>query len=315
MTCSLVSHRWHALASDHSLWRALCQEKKWEWRSVVPPRTPTDSYTSFGDSDDEGMGDEDEDDTVERMLFEDSGFSSMTMEATQASTSNSHMVKAWLSQVRRSQAARLRRPLPSVRNQHLTAAMKPDYKLLFATHIRLQNRFLSAQYSLSTLQTRGAPNGHSNTIYCLQLYTYPETGIQVLFTGSKDRTIREWDVSTGVVRRIIQGVHRGSVLSICAYNGLLASGGSDKTVVVWNLGSGQPIHVIRDHEDSVLCVRFNDQRLVSCSKGSLLLCRHHSHKVNGSARSNSPYLFAPELHTTIRPQGSSRGRQRHIHVG
>lgn len=215
------------------------------------------------------MGDDEEDDVVEQMLLDDSGFMSMTMEATQASTSNSHIVKAWLSQIRNS--TRIRPPIPHVfRNPHLPAAtLKPDYKLLFATHIRLRNRFLSASYSLSTLQTRGASNGHSNTIYCLQLYTYPDTGLQVLFTGSKDRTIREWDMSTGTVRRVLQGVHEGSVLSICAYNGMLASGGSDRTVVVWDLATGHAIRVIRDHEDSVLCVRFNDQRLVSCSKGEI----------------------------------------------
>lgn len=272
MTCSLVSKRWNSLASDASLWRALCQQKNWEWRKSPAPWRASQPYSSLGDSDDEGMGDDEEDDVVEQMLLDDSGFMSMARDATQASTSNSHAVQAWLSQVRHS--TRIRPPIPYVfRHPHPSAtSLKPDYKLLFATYIRLRNRFLSSSYSLSTLQTRGSPNGHTNTIYCLQLYTYPDTGMQVLFTGSKDRTIREWDMATGTVRRIIRGVHEGSVLSMCAYNGMLASGGSDRTVVVWDLSSGNPIRVIRDHEDSVLCVRFNDRRLVSCSKGWLSVC-------------------------------------------
>jgi WD40 repeat protein len=153
---------------------------------------------------------------------------------------------------------------PIARHQH------PNYKLLHLTRTRLRHRFLSGSYRLSTLQSRGSPTSHTNTIYCLQLYTYPETGIQVLFTGSKDRTIKEWDLATGAVRRTIEGVHEGSVLSICVYGDYLASAGSDSNVVVWDLVENKMVKVIDDHEDSVLCVRFDDARLVSCSKGELL---------------------------------------------
>jgi hypothetical protein len=40
--------------------------------------------------------------------------------------------------------------------------------------------------------------------------------------------------------------------------------------VVWDLVQDKVVKVIDDHEDSVLCVRFDDVRLVSCSKGELL---------------------------------------------
>ena len=153
----------------------------------------------------------------------------------------------------------------SIQHEH------PNYKLLHLTRTRLRHRFLSGSYHPSTLQSRGSPASHTNTIYCLQLYTYPETGNQVLFTGSKDRTIKEWDLATGVVLRTIEGVHEGSVLSICVYGDYLASAGSDSNVVVWDLVENKVVKVIDDHEDSVLCVRFDDARLVSCSKGELLM--------------------------------------------
>lgn len=148
-----------------------------------------------------------------------------------------------------------------------TQHLRPNYKLLHLTCTRLQHRFFSGSYRLSTLQSRGTPGSHTNTIYCLQLYTYPRTGNQVLFTGSKDRTIKEWDLSTGAVLRTIEGIHEGSVLSICVYGNYLASAGSDSNVVLWDLVQNKMAKIMDDHEDSVLCVRFDDTRLVSCSKG------------------------------------------------
>ncbi len=89
----------------------------------------------------------------------------------------------------------------------------------------------------------------------------------MLFTCSRDKSVREWNLNTGMVERVIANVHSSSVLSICAHNGYLASAGSDKQVAIWHLESNQLVKAICDHDDSVLCVRFNDRKLVSCSKG------------------------------------------------
>ncbi|KAG6854577.1 hypothetical protein C0991_004913 [Blastosporella zonata] len=158
------------------------------------------------------------------------------------------------------------RTMPSSR-----ARLTPDYKLLYQTHTRLYHRFLKSDYKLSALQTRGAPtNAHTNTIYCLQLYTYP-SGLQVLFTGSRDKTVREWNMATGDLERVISGVHAASILSVCAHGGYLASAGSDNLVGVWDLEKNQLHKALADHSNSVLCVRFDDQRLVSCSKGNVVV--------------------------------------------
>lgn len=154
-----------------------------------------------------------------------------------------------------------------------TTALKPNYKVLHQTHVKLRNRILASSYRLSTLQTRGRPsNAHSNTIYCLQLYTYPDSGNQVLFTGSRDKTVREWNLNTGMVARVIENVHLSSILTLCVHGGYLASAGSDRQIALWHLGENRLAKVICDHEDSVLCVRFNDKKLVSCSKGLFLGC-------------------------------------------
>ncbi|KAJ3483182.1 hypothetical protein NLI96_g6494 [Meripilus lineatus] len=46
----------------------------------------------------------------------------------------------------------------------------------------------------------------------------------------------------------------------------MVTGGSDRRVAVWDLNENYLVKLIQDHEDSVLCVRFDEKRLVSCSK-------------------------------------------------
>ena len=288
LRCALVSRRWRTLADDYTLWRRLCFTKGWHWKN--PPLRPylpsTDSQPAQHDTDDEGMGDE-EMETTPIMTLDDSGFESSAADDTwEGSSLAAPSLQGFVAQFQpfvnqahstssytQSGGPKLTPPSPSpatpvaqsVQHQPL------DYKLLYLTCTRLHHRFLSGSYRLSTLQSRGSPASHTNTIYCLQLYTYPETGKQVLFTGSKDRTIKEWDLATGAVLRTIEGVHEGSVLSICVYGDYLASAGSDSNVVVWDLVEHKVAKVIGDHEDSVLCVRFDDARLVSCSKGESLM--------------------------------------------
>ncbi|KAF8635494.1 hypothetical protein AX17_003884 [Amanita inopinata Kibby_2008] len=208
-----------------------------------------------------GDSDEDEESRVEEGEQMDSGFVSMSL-------IESHLPSS-VDSPKPSAHVRTRSLRSALSQTSHVAPAKPNYKLLYQTHLLLQNRFLHSSFRLSLLQTRESPPsvyGHQSMIYCLQLYTYPSTGRQVLFTGSRDQTVREWDLESRSVVRAIEGIHTSSVLSICVYNGFLASAGSDRRVVVWDLEKNTAIGVICDHEDSVLCVRFDDERLVTCSK-------------------------------------------------
>lgn len=308
LRCGLVSRRWRTLADDYTLWKRLCITKGWHWKdpSSRPYLQTSDSQSTQHDTDDEGMGDEE----IEAVM-DDSGFESFLAddpweESSSAVPSIQGLAARFQSFMgpadSTSSHARtdgpklaLRNPSPAAPVAQSVQHQPPNYKLLHLTRTRLHHRFLSGSYRLSTLQSRGSPSPHTNTIYCLQLYTYPETGIQVLFTGSKDRTIKEWDLATDTVLRTIEGVHEGSVLSICVYGEYLASAGSDSNVVVWDLVEHKVAKVIDDHEDSVLCVRFDDARLVSCSKGEplkevLLLQLMPYHETVPSERTSSRIL-------------------------
>ncbi|EED80820.1 predicted protein [Postia placenta Mad-698-R] len=269
LTCALVSRRWRMLADDQSLWRVLCTEQRWEWRNPPVPRDRgyVSDLDDAEDSDDEGMGDEEDSElAVQDMLLDDSGFSSMLVDPASASLTSTRGPEVVIPRRRDRESTRRNSASASLLPQRSTSPSGPDYKLLHQTHTKIHNRILSGSYRLYNLQTSNALNSHTNAIYCLQLYTYPETGVQVLFTGSKDRSIREWDLVTGAVTRVIADAHESSVLSICVHDGILVSGGSDWQVTAWDLKSNTRIKSIRDHRDSVLCVRYDGRRLASCSK-------------------------------------------------
>lgn len=220
------------------------------------------------DTDDEGMGDE---------IYTSSsepGFESRRSTTVAPTNSNHGSLVKHTPTPKQTAAGNNRHSAPS--SLPTSSSFLPNYKLLHQTHTRLYTRFLYSSYRLSTLQARpggrpneqGTPNLHTSTIYCLQLYTNPQTGIQTLFTGSKDKSIREWDLQTSQFVRVVHNIHMGSVLSLAAREGLLCSAGSDSRVCLWDLVGSAPLSVIHDHTDSVLAVRFDEKRLVSCSKGT-----------------------------------------------
>lgn len=234
LTSSVVSRRWYALASDDLLWKSLCDEQGWIWRKTARRHVP-DPVLELNSDDDEGMGDEEDRDE----------------------SHSSHRTSMPI-------PLHLSIPTPPNSRRHSSPSalpitsgpLAPNYKLLYKTHVRLRNRMLQASYDLTVLSPRN--EGHTSTIYCLQLYTYPQTGEQVLFTGSKDHTICEWDLGSRSVRRILAGTHTSSILSVCAHGDFVASGGSDCVVALWALASGSIVGKREDHLDSVLCVRFDE---------------------------------------------------------
>ncbi|ORY63392.1 WD40-repeat-containing domain protein [Pseudomassariella vexata] len=145
-------------------------------------------------------------------------------------------------------------------------------------------------------------NGHLDSIYCLQ---FDESKI---ITGSRDKTIRIWDMHTFQCRLVIgppevvndtsilfdpngqpvhyavvpeddrahQSVpatvsfpthHKASILCLQYDDGILVTGSSDSSCIVYNMKSGyRPIRRLQYHTAAVLDLAFDDKHIVTCSK-------------------------------------------------
>jgi WD40 repeat protein len=153
----------------------------------------------------------------------------------------------------------------------------------------------------------GGLSGHTEAIYSLSLFRQPlifnigtpkptysflqdseRAGIlevggrDWLLSGSRDKTLRLWSLDTPKpkVVKVFMGGHEGSVLSTFVVklassgNGtsiekmVAISGGSDGKICKWDIeGDGRPAKEIMAHAGSVLCVKGDQERIVSCSKG------------------------------------------------
>jgi hypothetical protein len=153
----------------------------------------------------------------------------------------------------------------------------------------------------------GGLSGHTEAIYSLSLFRHDLTfnigtpkpnysflqdseragilevgGRDWLLSGSRDKTLRLWSLDTPKpkVVKVFMGGHEGSVLSTfvvkltSSENGtsiekmVAISGGSDGKICRWDIeGDGRAEKEITAHAGSVLCVKGDQERIVSCSKG------------------------------------------------
>ncbi|KAI8640436.1 WD40-repeat-containing domain protein [Parasitella parasitica] len=133
---------------------------------------------------------------------------------------------------------------------------------LYQNHLKLGHRWLTGKVSTRFLQ------GHSDSVYCLAWIDQ-----DTLVSGSRDKTLKVWDVNASRCIRTVENEHEGSILCICVSKdrSILLTGSSDSTCAVWSLPDLVPIRKLRGHEHSVLDVCFvSGKRIVTASKDSTL---------------------------------------------
>ncbi|KAI9821348.1 MAG: hypothetical protein M1826_000719 [Phylliscum demangeonii] len=153
----------------------------------------------------------------------------------------------------------------------LTLTMPTGERRLNWQHLYKQRRRLEENWSAGRFTNFQLPHpdhpeeGHRECIYTIQY-----SG-RYLVSGSRDRSIRIWDLDT---KRLVRGPltgHAGSVLCLQfdadEEEDNIISGSSDAHVIIWKFSTGALVKRIRQaHRDPVLNLRYDKRFLVTCSK-------------------------------------------------
>lgn len=141
-----------------------------------------------------------------------------------------------------------------------------NWKYLYNMRRRLESNWeLGKAVTFQFPHPRHPEEGHHECIYSLQFDS------NFLVSGSRDKTMRVWNVHTRrLVRPPLVG-HHGSVLCLQfdadPKEDILVSGSSDANIIIWRFSTGEIIQKLtRAHRESVLNVRFDKRILVTSSK-------------------------------------------------
>ncbi|MDZ8081545.1 MAG: protein kinase [Nostoc sp. DcaGUA01] len=135
------------------------------------------------------------------------------------------------------------------------------------------SRFILFENSCAILELWELFIGDIGNIYYLRSFVgHTETIASICFSadsrlalsGSKDKTIKLWDVETANCLRTFEG-HIDTVTSVCFSTDscLALSGSKDKTIKLWNVETGNCLRTFEGHIDAITSVCFSaDCRIV-----------------------------------------------------
>ena len=145
-----------------------------------------------------------------------------------------------------------------------------NWSYLYKQRRRLEDNWAKGRYTNFQLPHPLYPQeAHKECVYTLQFFG------KWLVSGSRDKTLRVWDLDTRRLRGSPLAGHTQSVLCLqfdpTKEEDVIISGSSDTSVIVWRFSTGQKIHEIpQAHRESVLNLRFDHRYLVTCSKDKLI---------------------------------------------
>jgi F-box and WD-40 domain protein 1/11 len=151
-------------------------------------------------------------------------------------------------------------------SQTSSSASKVTWPWIYKQRRLLERNWDKGKYTMFRLpHPKHEQEGHTECVYTIQ-----HIG-DTLVSGSRDKSIRIWDLSTYRLKAQPLYGHHASVLCLQfddrPEEDIIVSGGSDNYVIVWKFSTGEIIKKMTDaHTESVLNLRFDERYLVTCSK-------------------------------------------------
>ncbi|EPS33505.1 hypothetical protein PDE_08467 [Penicillium oxalicum 114-2] len=292
LTASLASRSWRSRILDSGLWRVLYINEGW--------RVDVRAIRNFEQEQSEALSpqtrrarpqcsDPDLSEPKQKKRVPMSWYDTRTADDTLSSNGKAepddegdhHMVDA---SERTTQLARerprLESPTPALNSasllqpplrSSLVVRMPNGSARINWMHLYKQRRRLEANWHHGRFTNFQLPHpshpedAHQECVYAIQFEG------KWLVSGSRDRTVRVWDLETKRLwYRPLVG-HAKSVLCLqfdpSPEEDIIISGSSDRSVIMWRFSTGQRIHHIANaHADSVLNLKFDHRFLVTCSK-------------------------------------------------
>ncbi|KAI4242492.1 MAG: hypothetical protein LQ352_007229, partial [Teloschistes flavicans] len=141
-----------------------------------------------------------------------------------------------------------------------------NYNHVYKQKRKLEENWESGSYQSFQLPHRDYPQeAHRECVYTIQYDG------NYLVSGSRDKTLRKWNLETQrLIGKPLVG-HNASVLCLqfdqSEDEDIIISGSSDTDVILWQFSTGKLIQKIAHaHDESVLNLKFDSRYLVTCSK-------------------------------------------------
>jgi len=342
-----VTRRWRRLADDNMLWRGICEQHigqrchKCGWglpileRRRACPKSTSPSPSLFPISPSSSTLQSSSSTSLKRNAQYSSGIllpptkrqrsegclpeaSSVVYDTTPPSTSNPPVDANSL-------PSSLLAPHPSL--PQIPSVTRP-WKDVYSERMTIERNWRRGRCTVRTFK------GHTDGVMCLQFSeTLSHPAFPVLITGSYDRTIRVWNLETGVELHCLRG-HTRAVRALQFDEVKLITGSMDSTLKVWDWRRGKCIKTLNGHTEGVVCLNFDSNVLASGSvdstikvwnlrTGSAFTLHGHSDWVNAvqlwdstpETRASSADSFIFDVAGSASPMGGSGGASSQIDPG
>lgn len=101
--------------------------------------------------------------------------------------------------------------------------------------------------------------GHTSTVRCLKM-----ADENTAISGSRDTTLRVWDIKTGLCRNVLVG-HQSSVRCLEINGDIVVSGSYDTFAKVWSISEGRCLQTLQGHYSQIYAIAFDGKRVVTGS--------------------------------------------------